>query len=381
MTAGGIAPSITTQPASQTVPQGSDVTFSVQAAGTPPLSYQWRFNGVDIAGATSSSITLPNVQPSQGGKYVAVVSNGYGTTTSASAGLTVTAPPTCVGAPSGLVAWYRAEGTASDSAGANPGTLMGSATFGAGKVGQGFSLSGSPSFVRIPDSPSLRLTSALTIECWYKDTGSTWFYGLIAKRLPTQPETTAFGINVQAGSKIQVYYRDPTLAQYQISEYSPVPATNVFHHLAATFQQTDSTHVDVITYIDGQAVKTVTLGGSLANCQTNTPVTLGASYETGECLVGVLDEASIYNRALSAAELQAIYNAGAAGKCSTDSDHDGLPDEWEIQHFGSITTYDGGADPDGDGYSNLEEYQNGTPPTVLNLRLSISEPKAGALIP
>src|SRR6185503_16953813 len=48
-------PSITNQPQSQTVALGQDATFSVGAAGSTPLGYQWRFNANDISGATTSS--------------------------------------------------------------------------------------------------------------------------------------------------------------------------------------------------------------------------------------------------------------------------------------------------------------------------------------
>src|SRR5437667_12310739 len=55
--AAAVAPSITTQPASQTVTVGQTASFSVAATGTAPLSYQWRKNGTAISGATSSSYT------------------------------------------------------------------------------------------------------------------------------------------------------------------------------------------------------------------------------------------------------------------------------------------------------------------------------------
>lgn len=84
------APSITTQPASQTVATGGTATFSVVASGTAPLSYQWRFNGTNISGATSSSYTLTNAQTSNAGSYSVVVTNSAGTATSNGATLTVT---------------------------------------------------------------------------------------------------------------------------------------------------------------------------------------------------------------------------------------------------------------------------------------------------
>ncbi|HKQ75856.1 MAG TPA: pectinesterase family protein [Blastocatellia bacterium] len=83
-------PSITTQPASQTAPVGSNVTFSVVANGTAPLGYQWKKNGSDIPGATGATLTLTNVQLTDAGSYSVVVSNSVGATTSNPANLTVT---------------------------------------------------------------------------------------------------------------------------------------------------------------------------------------------------------------------------------------------------------------------------------------------------
>ena len=85
--------SITRQPASQTVNPGVDVTFSVEAAGTPPLSYQWLFGGAAIAEATSPSLTLNSVSDANGGIYTVDVSNVVGKVTSDKAVLIVRQPP------------------------------------------------------------------------------------------------------------------------------------------------------------------------------------------------------------------------------------------------------------------------------------------------
>ena len=91
---GGTAPSITTQPISQTVTAGANVNFSVVASGTAPLSYQWRLGGANIAGATSATLTLNSVTTGQsGGSYTCVVSNTVGTATSSAATLTVNPAP------------------------------------------------------------------------------------------------------------------------------------------------------------------------------------------------------------------------------------------------------------------------------------------------
>jgi hypothetical protein len=83
------APTITTQPLSQTVNVGSNVTFSVTATGSPAPTYQWRKDDVDIASATSSSLALSNVQTTAAGTYKVVVTNTAGSVTSNGAVLTV----------------------------------------------------------------------------------------------------------------------------------------------------------------------------------------------------------------------------------------------------------------------------------------------------
>jgi len=83
------APVFTTQPQGQAVIAGNNVTFNSIAIGTPTPTYQWKFNGNNITGATSSSYTKNNVQLSDAGNYVCVASNPAGSTDSATAVLTV----------------------------------------------------------------------------------------------------------------------------------------------------------------------------------------------------------------------------------------------------------------------------------------------------
>ena len=65
--AGITAPFVLIQPQSQTQPDGSDVAFIVFKAGIAPTTYQWRFNGTNIAGATNSSLNLSNIQVTAAG--------------------------------------------------------------------------------------------------------------------------------------------------------------------------------------------------------------------------------------------------------------------------------------------------------------------------
>ncbi|HVM47015.1 MAG TPA: immunoglobulin domain-containing protein [Candidatus Acidoferrum sp.] len=83
---------IAVSPTDVTTALGQNAGFSAAGTGTPPLTYQWLFNGSNIAGATGTRLTLTNVQPANAGTYAVVVSNLYGTDQSYNAFLTVLVP-------------------------------------------------------------------------------------------------------------------------------------------------------------------------------------------------------------------------------------------------------------------------------------------------
>ena len=90
VTSAPVGPSITTQPANQTVTVGQAATFSVVATGTAPLTYQWQKNNANISGATSASYTTPaTVSGDSGSTFRVIVTNPVTNITSNSATLTV----------------------------------------------------------------------------------------------------------------------------------------------------------------------------------------------------------------------------------------------------------------------------------------------------
>jgi pectate lyase len=90
---GATPASIDLDPQDQFVLVGQNASFNVQASGTAPLSYQWYYNTNSVlTNATSSALTLTSVQLSDAGGYSVIVSNSYGSVTSAVAQLTVTTP-------------------------------------------------------------------------------------------------------------------------------------------------------------------------------------------------------------------------------------------------------------------------------------------------
>src|SRR5207244_3051156 len=102
-----------------------------------------------IVGATASVLNIVNVPTNSAGNYTVTITNAYGSVTSSNALLTVN-QPSCLTVPSGLVSWWRAEGSAADLVGPNGGTLLNGAGFSSGEVGQCFNLTGANQYIQVP---------------------------------------------------------------------------------------------------------------------------------------------------------------------------------------------------------------------------------------
>ncbi|HJT81552.1 MAG TPA: LamG-like jellyroll fold domain-containing protein, partial [Chthoniobacterales bacterium] len=211
----------------------------------------------------------------------------------------------------GLVSWWRAENNANDAIGTNHGTLTNGATFAAGRVGQAFALDGGNDYVNIPDSASLQPTS-ITLEGWFNFSSSGGNPHLISRTIGTQfynsfvlwlnSGTLRGGIGDSAGNGNGVGV-----------PFSPVAGR--WYHIAFTF---DDTAKRATLYLDGAVVATNVSAGSIQ--YDNHPVLLGGDIDFGSAtnfFNGRIDEAAIYNRALSTAEIASIYNAGTAGRTVT----------------------------------------------------------------
>jgi len=85
----GGAPLITSQPQDRAAVVGNPASFSIQASGSAPLTYQWFHNGATLPNATNTTYSIANVLPADGGGYHAVVANSFGSVTSRVAQLSV----------------------------------------------------------------------------------------------------------------------------------------------------------------------------------------------------------------------------------------------------------------------------------------------------
>jgi hypothetical protein len=276
---------------------------------TNGLGFQWRFDGANISGATNDTLTLTDVQTTESGSYSVIVTDLAGSTTSSNAVLSINSAPACVPAPEGLISWWPADGNAYDIAGGNNGTLENGATFGSGEVGEAFSFNGSDQYVQIPDSPSLRPAS-VTLECWFNGSIAVLNGNLISKPVGSG-YYDSWDMWIGYGYLTGVVGSSSNLATYVTNAFTPVPG--VWYHAAYTF---DSVAKIQTLYLNGAVVAT----GS-ANLQIgydSHPVLIGSEFDFGSLDLpfnGRIDEASIYDRALTSTEIKAIYDAGSAGKC------------------------------------------------------------------
>ncbi|MDQ6765485.1 MAG: dockerin type I domain-containing protein [Verrucomicrobiota bacterium] len=220
------------------------------------------------------------------------------------------APPVCVPPPSGLISQYSAENNANDSVGTNNGVLVNGTNFAAGKVGQAFALNGANQYVTVNDSPSLRPTS-VTVEGWFYFTAPPNNNNtLISKPAGTGPLDSYI-----------LYFFNGTLhgaaggaSGIDTLDSGFQPSLNRWYHLAYTFDSGGHTHA---LFVDGSQLTSAVTNRTIS--YDNHALLIGAESENEVIqffFPGRIDEASVYNRALSPVEIQSIYDAGSQGKCT-----------------------------------------------------------------
>jgi len=205
----------------------------------------------------------------------------------------------CVAAPLGLADWYKAEGNANDSAGNHHGTLENGATLATGNTGQAFSFDGVNDYVNI--SSTINLGSAFTIELWIYPTSSVNYQNLVANSYPS----ANFGTFYFHSNHVEYWQGG---AQRAVSP--AVIPLNAWTHVALSYDGAVNR-----LYVNGVASGSP----SATHAESfNNPVRFGYSVSgQDQYFQGRLDEISLYNRALSDAEIQTIYGAGGGGKCGS----------------------------------------------------------------
>jgi hypothetical protein len=232
----------------------------------------------------------------------------------------------CVDPPVGLVGWWPAEGNADDAAGGGHATLMGGATFAPGKAGQAFFLNGIDAFVNAGNGPTLHVSEGdFTVEAWVLFNALSHPPG--ANRDDTPPGDVSIvdkmstrGINADGwrllkqddnrfwfclGGGIGNLCMQPAFTLFSAT----VATTGVWYHLAAVKSATG-----FALYVDGRLEDSRWPLPSFMDLHVG-ELRIGANAIEGAYLNGLIDEVSLYDRALSATDIQAIVLAGAGGKC------------------------------------------------------------------
>ncbi len=209
----------------------------------------------------------------------------------------------------GMVSWWPGEGNANDATGSHDGVLRDGVTFDpAGEVGKAFSFNGD--YVEVPDSPSLRFTSQYTLEAWIEPKHlnsvqqimSKWSFaaGNFAYEMGIYPNGALRADVSGTGSTYGELISPPNLL-----------SMGSWAHVAVTFS---AGVLDL--YINGNLAATHDMTPITSIYPGTTDLFLGVANGGVQYFNGLIDEPATYNRALSAAEIKARYQAGSGGLCA-----------------------------------------------------------------
>ena len=200
--------------------------------------------------------------------------------------------------PGGRVVLQRRLGTtAADSSGfGNTGTLSGATWTQSGQLGGALLFDGVNDRVDIPDSPSLGLTTGMTLEAWVRPTTTTGWRSVLVKE---RPGGCAYSLySSDNGGRPSSYLR----LKSDLGLVGPTALpVNTWSHLATTYDGT--THR---LFVNGAQVASVSRTGKIGTSAK--PLRIGGNAVFGEWFNGTIDEVRVYNRALTAAEISADRN-------------------------------------------------------------------------
>ena len=309
-------PVITRQPTNVTAIETTAASFSMQATGSVTLAYQWLLDGAPLVGKTTTTLSFTSVQFSNAGNYSIIVTNPYGAVTSSVATLTVNPRPPCAPVHDGLVSWWRGENDVTDAWDSNNGINPARVQYVAGKVGRAFV---NP-IVTVPDAASLRVTNTITLEAWVNPSSvaGTIPRVIISKfdnfnySLPTVGNQSAYLLGTTNSGLLffTVSATGSARTNTTLVTTNALPI-NQWSHVAATYDG-----FALRLYINGVRAAQISYSGGIFPGAAELgigAILQGNTYSWP--FSGLLDEVSIYNRALSAAEIQSIVAADLTGKC------------------------------------------------------------------
>jgi hypothetical protein len=213
----------------------------------------------------------------------------------------------------GATSYWRLNETsgtsATDSAGSNPGTLVGGVTPAAGALSDGSGallFNGTTGYVRVADSAALRQTGDLTIELWVNTPLTT------RQTLITKGYLSEFELTLEIGGRLNLYQGNGTTYQNVLSSSTAPLAANTWQHVVVTRTAATKT---ISFYVNGVARGSSVY--SVTPAVSTNSVFIGRTASGTQSLAGRLDEVAIYPVALTPAQVAAHYNLGAVGDAPT----------------------------------------------------------------
>jgi hypothetical protein len=300
---------ITLSPASlPTGTQGAAYSQSIVASGgTGPYSYAVTGGAPPDGLMLGVNGTLAGTITSAGSYTFTVTATDVNTCTGVQAYAMTINAGVCTAPPGGLVSWWQGEGSANDQMSLNHGALVSGATFTTGRVGEAFSFDGTTSYAQVAAPASLPLGSAArTVELWFRTPrdltvatdSSLVQYGSAANG-------SMFGLitSVNAPGKLYFYGHNTALS----GATTLVP--DQWYHGAASYDGTTvRLYLNGVEEANGNLALNTVLDGNGLTIGWRSPSSMWQ---------GEIDEVRLYDRALSAPEIAAIYNAGTKGVCDT----------------------------------------------------------------
>jgi hypothetical protein len=293
---------------SGTIAVSANASDNVGVAGV-----QFLLNGVNLGTEDTSSpysVSWNTAAATNGSHVLTARARDAAGNTTTSASVTVTVSNA---APTGLVlalGFNETSGTtATDSSGANnPGTITGATRTVSGKYGGALNFDGINDLVTVADAASLDLTNGMTLEAWVNPTTINGWETVILKETTGDLVYALYADNNgndTGGPRRPAAWIRQGSTQYSTAGTSQV-ATNTWTHLAATYNATN-----LRLFVNGVQVSSIARTGNLG--VSGNPLRIGGNNIWSEWFNGLIDEVRVYNRALSAAEIQNDMNTPIGG--------------------------------------------------------------------
>jgi outer membrane protein assembly factor BamB len=222
--------------------------------------------------------------------------------------------------PLGMLAWWPAENNAIDLVGTHSGTLSSGVTYSTGEVGNCFNFNGSTGHVTVPASSDFDVSSSpgLTIEGWIDPTTSNTNGQAIVEWSDSTKYGVQFLVNQSAAGSLYANVRDTSGTDHSLSTSSGTVSTSSFSHVAMTY---DGNGLSI--YYNGTLISSRSIGGVTPETSKSLNIGCRAYPSLQNFFQGGIDELAVYNRALTGAEINTIYQNGSVrhmGKCSQSLD-------------------------------------------------------------